>query len=48
MVCAGQITLDTARFAIQQDWKAAYRRYIAVDPTAVPRGMGAEEEEVVE
>jgi len=30
MVCAGQITLDTARIAIQQDWRGAYRKYAAV------------------
>jgi hypothetical protein len=46
MVCAGQITLNAARLAIQQDWRAAYRKYVADDPTAVPRGV--EEEEPVE
>jgi hypothetical protein len=48
MVCAGQITLDTARNAIQQDWRAAYRTYVAADPSVVPRGMDSGEDEVVE
>jgi len=48
MVCAGEITLHTARTAIQHDWHAAYRKYVAADPSAVPRGMELEEEEVVE
>jgi len=46
MVCSGQIDLLAARTAIQRDWRAAYRQYVAADPAAVPRGM--EEEEVVE
>ena len=48
MVCAGEITLHTARTAIQHDWHAAYRKYVAADPSAVPRGMELQEEEVVE
>lgn len=48
MVCAGQITLHTARIAVQHDWHAAYRKYVAADPAAVPREEGMEEEEVVE
>jgi len=48
MVCAGQIDLLTARTAIQHDWHAAYRKYIAADPSAVPREMETGEEEVVE
>jgi hypothetical protein len=48
MVCAGQITLHAARTAVQHDWHAAYKRYVAADPAAVPRGMEMEEEEVVE
>ena len=46
MVCAGQITLDAARSAVQQDWRAAYRAFVAPDPSMVPRST--EEEEVVE
>ena len=48
MVCAGEISLHTARSAIQNDWHAAYRKYVAVDPSAIPRDMVSEEEEVVE
>ena len=48
MVCVGEIPLHTARLAIQQDWHAAYREYVAADPSAVPRGMEMDEEEVVE
>ena len=48
MVCAGQITLDAARIAIQSDWHAAYRQYVAPDPSIVPRDMAGEEDEVVE
>jgi len=48
MVCAGEITLHTARTAIQHDWHAAYRKYVAADPSALPRGMELEEDEVVE
>ena len=48
MVCAGEIDLQTARTAIQHDWHAAYRKYVATDPSAIPRGMEFEEEEVVE
>jgi hypothetical protein len=32
MVCAGEITLHTARTAIQHDWLAAYCKYVAADP----------------
>jgi hypothetical protein len=46
MVCAGQITINAARLAIQQDWRAAYRKYVADDPTATPREM--EEDAAVE
>ena len=42
------ITLDAARTAVKQDWRAAYRKYVAPDPSLVPRGMESEEEEVVE
>jgi hypothetical protein len=46
MVCAGEISLHAARLAVQRDWHAAYREYVADDPTAVPRAL--EQEEVVE
>jgi hypothetical protein len=48
MVCANAITLDAARAAVQRDWRAAYRKYVAPDPSVVPRGMESEEDEVVE
>jgi hypothetical protein len=48
MVRAGEITLHTARTAIQHDWHAAYRKYVAAEPSAGPTGMKLEEEEVVE
>jgi hypothetical protein len=48
MVCAGDISLHSARTAIQRDWQGAYRKYVAGNPSAVPRGMELEEEEVVE
>jgi hypothetical protein len=48
MVCAGQITLQTARTAVQDDWHAAYKTYVAADPSRIPRGMEMDEEEVVE
>jgi len=48
MVCAGDISLHAARTAIQGDWHAAYRKYVAADPSAVPRDMESDEEEVVE
>ena len=48
MVCAGEITLDTARTAIQHDWHAADRKYVGANPSALPRGMELEEDEVVE
>jgi hypothetical protein len=48
MVCAGEIDLYTARTAIQHDWHAAYRKYVSVDSSAVPRAMDVQEEEVVE
>jgi hypothetical protein len=47
-VCAGAISLHAARVAIQKDWHGAYRKYVAADPSIVPRGVEAEEEEVVE
>jgi hypothetical protein len=48
MVCAGAITLQAARSAVQQDWHAAYGKYVSSDPSALRRGMEMEEEEVVE
>ena len=48
MVCAGQLTLHAARQAIQKGWRAAYRKFIAADPLAVPRGMDWDDDEVVE
>jgi len=44
MVCAGEITLHSARTAIQSDWHAAYREYVAPEPPEVPRSMDVEEE----
>ena len=44
MVCAGKLTLHSARTAIQNDWKAAHQKYIGNVPA--PRDM--EEQEVVE
>jgi hypothetical protein len=46
MVCAGRLTLQTARDAVRDGWRAAYRRYLGAEQTGVPRGV--EEEEVVE
>ena len=46
MVCAGQISLQAARKAVQNDWHAAYKRYVGADPAAIPRGV--DEEAVVE
>ena len=46
MVCAGKISLHTARTAIQNGWKDAYKKFVGSDLAA--RGMGIEEEEVVE
>jgi len=37
MVCAGEITLQAARNAIQTDWRAAYRQYVAPSPSGAPR-----------
>ena len=48
MVCAGKLTLHAARTAIQHGWRAAYRKYIAVDPSVVPRGYEIDGDEVVE
>ncbi len=48
MVCAGALTLDAARSAVRSDWRAAYRQYVAPDPSQVPRGMELEEDAVVE
>jgi hypothetical protein len=46
MVCAGRLTLRSARAAIQRDWKAAYLKYVAADRQ---RGMDEDmEEEPVE
>ena len=45
MVCSGKLALRTARTAIQNDWKAAYKKYIGNAPA--PRDM-EEEAEVVE
>ena len=46
MVCAGKISLHAARTAIQNGWKDAYKKFVGSNPAA--RGMGIEEEEVVE
>jgi hypothetical protein len=43
MVCAGEITLQSARLAVQRDWHEAYRTYVADDATMVPRGLDIEE-----
>ena len=43
MVCSGKLTLHAARIAIQNDWKAAYRKFIGGRPAS--RDL---EEEVVE
>ena len=48
MVCAGAITLHAARVAVQSDWHAAYRKYVAPDRSVVPRGSGLEGDEVIE
>jgi hypothetical protein len=48
MVCVGEINLYTARTAIQHDWHAAYRKYVASDSSAISRGMELDEEEAVE
>ena len=32
MVCAGRLKLQTARHAIQTNWKAAYRKYVERTP----------------
>jgi len=36
LVCAGQLTLLEARTAIQQNWRAAFKRYVGATPTNVP------------
>jgi hypothetical protein len=36
------------RRPLRHDWQGAYRKYVAADPSAVPRVMELEEEEVVE
>jgi len=46
MVCAGELTLQSARQAIQNDWHAAYRQYVPSDARPIPRGMVVEEEVV--
>ena len=48
MTCAGEITLDAARMAVKTDWHAAYKQFVGPDPSAVPRRIEMEEEEVVE
>ena len=48
MVCAGDISLDAARGAIQHDWHTAYRQFVPANPPAMPREAETEEEEVVE
>jgi hypothetical protein len=48
MVCAGDISLHAARTAIQSDWHAGDRKYLAAEPAAVPRDMESAEEEGVE
>jgi hypothetical protein len=45
-VCAGHMTLHAARAAIQDDWRAAYKRYVEDAPT--PRGMDLDIDERVE
>jgi hypothetical protein len=45
-VCAGQIALDAARMAIEQDWKRAYEVYVG--RARVTRESETLEEEVVE
>lgn len=46
MVCAGQITLRTARTAVQHDWQAAFRKYIGANSPANLLGFESEEEVV--
>ena len=48
MVCAGEVTLHAAQQAIQKGWRAAYRKFVAVDPLAISQGMESEDDEVVE
>jgi hypothetical protein len=48
MVCASELTLQEARSEIKKGWRAAYRKFIAADPRAVPRGLDWDEDEVVE
>jgi hypothetical protein len=48
MVCAGDITLQAARVAVQSDWHAAYRRFVAQDPSIIPRDIAVGEDAVVE
>jgi hypothetical protein len=48
MVCAGQISLDAARTAVQHDWHQAYRKYISPDPGGMSPSLELQEEEVVE
>jgi hypothetical protein len=42
MVCAGQLTLRTARAAIEKNWKAAYRKYVAPTLSRDVEGDGDE------
>jgi len=46
LVCSGRLTLHAASAAIQRDWRAAYRDYVAPELSR-DRAM-EEEEEVVE
>ena len=46
MVCAGKISLEAARTAIQGGWEDAYRRFVGSNQA--PTVMGIEEEEVME
>jgi hypothetical protein len=48
LVCAGKLSLQTARNAIQDGWRAAYLKWVGSKTTGVRRGPGIEEEEVVE
>jgi hypothetical protein len=48
MVCAGQISLEAARTAVQHDWHTAYRKYISPDPGGMSRSPELQEEEAVE
>jgi hypothetical protein len=47
-VCAGKLTLDAARTAIQSGWRAAYRRFVGANPWVALRGAEMDEDAVVE